>query len=246
MLSIEVSESRGVRFLHFGSAWIQGAMRIARPFALELEYTRQMMFPLLLDPDPDWPRSVLQVGLGAASVTRFLHRHRPGARIVVVEIAPEVVAAARQFFNLPEDPVRVKIELSDASDYVAASRKRYDLILVDGFDEMGRAGRLDSTLFYRDCRARLEEDGMLAVNWLTRRRSAAASCERLEKAFERVLELPAAEAGNVVAIAGRGRPIEVPFDDLRAVAKALNAETGLNLGRTVSRLATRRGRRLVF
>ena len=43
-----VSEEDGVRYLHFGSRWIQGAMRIARPFALELPYTRDMMFPLLL------------------------------------------------------------------------------------------------------------------------------------------------------------------------------------------------------
>jgi spermidine synthase len=40
MASIEISEERGVRYLHFGSPWVQGAMRIARPWALELEYTR--------------------------------------------------------------------------------------------------------------------------------------------------------------------------------------------------------------
>ena len=48
--SIEISEERGVRYLHFGSHWIQGAMRVARPWALELEYTRDMMLALLLRP----------------------------------------------------------------------------------------------------------------------------------------------------------------------------------------------------
>jgi spermidine synthase len=47
-LNIDISEEAGVRYLHFGSSWIQGAMRIARPFALELDYTREMMVPLLL------------------------------------------------------------------------------------------------------------------------------------------------------------------------------------------------------
>ena len=65
-------------------------MRIARPWSLELEYTREMMLPLLLRTRGGWPKSVLQVGLGAASFTRFLHRHRPDARLTVVEIAPEV------------------------------------------------------------------------------------------------------------------------------------------------------------
>lgn len=76
-MTIQISEEAGVRFLHFGSDWVQGAMRIARPWALELDYTREMMAALLLRPEPDWPRRVLQVGLGAASLTKFLYRHRP-------------------------------------------------------------------------------------------------------------------------------------------------------------------------
>ena len=99
--SIEVSEEEGVRYLHFGSRWIQGAMRIARPYALELEYTRDMMMPLLLRRGDAWPRTVLQVGLGAASLTRFLHRHRPRAAQTIVEIEPQVIAAAVQSFKLP-------------------------------------------------------------------------------------------------------------------------------------------------
>ncbi|HEX4943762.1 MAG TPA: spermidine synthase, partial [Usitatibacteraceae bacterium] len=34
MTSIVISEERGVRHLHFGSTWVQGAMRIARPWSL--------------------------------------------------------------------------------------------------------------------------------------------------------------------------------------------------------------------
>ena len=78
--SIEVSEEAGVRYLHFGSRWVQGAMRLQRPWALELEYTRQMMAPLVMRPAAAWPRDVLIVGLGAASQLRFLWRHRPAAR----------------------------------------------------------------------------------------------------------------------------------------------------------------------
>ena len=50
--SIDISEEAGVRYLHFGSRWIQGAMRMARPWSLELEYTRDMMMALLLRPAP--------------------------------------------------------------------------------------------------------------------------------------------------------------------------------------------------
>ena len=110
---VDISEEAGVRYLHFGSEWIQGAMRIARPWALELDYTREMMASLLLRAEPAWPRSVLLIGLGAASLTKFLYRHRPQAKLTVVEIEPSVVAAAQQFFKLPEDPKRLKIEIAD-------------------------------------------------------------------------------------------------------------------------------------
>ena len=57
-----------MRFLHFGSDWVQGAMRIARPWSLELAYTREMMAGLLLRDEMDWPRSALLVGLGSIRV----------------------------------------------------------------------------------------------------------------------------------------------------------------------------------
>src|SRR5512139_2065516 len=95
---IDIREESGVRTLHFGSDWIQGAMRIARPWHLELDYTREMMASLLLRDDAHFPREVLLIGLGAASLTKFIYRHCPLARLTVVEIEPRVVAAARQFF----------------------------------------------------------------------------------------------------------------------------------------------------
>jgi spermidine synthase len=235
---VNVREERGVRYLHLGSEWVQGAMRVARPWALELEYTRELMLPLLLKREHRWPATVLQAGLGAASVTRFLHRHRPRARLTVVEILPEVVAAARASFRLPEESPRLRIVLADACEFVVDARARYDLIVVDGFDEKGRAGMLDSVPFYVACRGRLAPGGMLAVNLLTRRKSAAPSVQRLREAFgEHVLELPPSEPGNVVVVAARDGLDIGPMAGLLADARRLKAETGLDLAPTLARLA---------
>ena len=235
MPSIQISEERGVRQLHFGGDYIQGAMRIARPWALELEYTRDMMLPLLLR-DEAWPATVLQVGLGAASVTKFLYRHRPHARLTVVEIEPQVVRTARDCFRLPEDPGRIHIEIGDGYEYMGARRARFDLVAVDGYDEKGRAGMLDTEPFYHQCRERLAKDGLLVVNLLTRRRKAEPSLQRLRAAFGgHVLEIPPGEAGNLVAVAGR-RAFALDFEELRGAARRLKASTGLNLLPAVARL----------
>ena len=86
--AIDISEEGGVRYLHFGSDWVQGAMRIARPWSLELAYTREMMAGLLLRDLADWPRRALLVGLGAGSLAKFIYRNLPSCRITVVEINP--------------------------------------------------------------------------------------------------------------------------------------------------------------
>src|ERR1017187_5784844 len=156
---IDIREEAGVRTLHFGSTWIQGAMRIARPWNLELEYTKEMMASLLLREDAHFPRNVLLIGLGAASLTKFLYRNYPLAKLTVVEIEPDVVAAARHFFKLPEDPLRLKIVIGDGADFLLNSDRTYDLILVDGFDADARAGALDTMPFYLNVRAHLKENG---------------------------------------------------------------------------------------
>lgn len=241
MVDIQVSESSGVRYLHFSSNWVQGAMRIARPWALELDYTREMMAALLLRPDGDWPRSALLIGLGAASLTKFLYRHRPEARLTVVEIKPAVIAAARQYFKLPEEDARLSILVGDGAAHVAAAAERYDLILVDGFDAKARSGRLDGLPFYRDCRARLSASGLMAVNLLSKRRGVRDAMERIAEAFDgRALAFPSCDSGNVVAFAAAGAPVEHGLGELKTAARALKEATGLNLLPTLTRLETSR------
>jgi len=235
---IEISEEAGVRYLHFGSDWIQGAMRIARPWALELDYTREMMACLLLRPEAEWPRTALLIGLGAASLTKFLYRHRPQAKLTVVEIEAGVVAAARQCFKLPEDSARLRIEIADGVDWLAHGDRLFDLIMVDGFDAEARAGGLDTLPFYQACRAHLGEAGMLVVNLLGRSRGFRGSTERIRQAFDgRTLVFPSCDSGNAVAFAATGEAIRMPLTELKALAQQLKRDTGLNLLPTVARLA---------
>ncbi|MET0683529.1 MAG: fused MFS/spermidine synthase [Casimicrobiaceae bacterium] len=237
-MSIEISEERGVRYLHFGTRWIQGAMRVARPWALELEYTRDMMLALLLRPSPRWPASALLIGLGAASLPKYLYRNRPRAALTVVEIDAAVVDAAAQYFKLPEDPRRLAIEIADGHDYVTATDRRYDLIVVDGYDAKCRVGMLDTLPFYCACRARLSDSGLLVTNFLNRHRGLGGSLKRMDGAFgSRVCALPACSSGNIIALAATGSAIEVSLAQLKSGALALKRDTGLNLLPIVARIA---------
>jgi spermidine synthase len=240
-MDIHVSEEAGVRYLHFSSDWVQGAMRIARPWALELEYTREMMAALLLHADPEWPRSALLIGLGAGSLTKFLHRHRPAARLTVVEIEAAVVAAAQLHFRLPDEDAHFNIVIGDGADFVAHTKKRHDLILVDGYDEECRTGMLDTLPFYLNARRCLSDDGLLVTNLLSRRKDLYESVARLRLAFDgRALAFPSCDSGNVVAIAATGETLRLPLVELKETALALKRDTGLNLLPTVARLVRSR------
>ena len=233
-----VSEEDGVRYLHFGSHWIQGAMRIARPHALELPYTRDMMFPLLMRAGGGWPRTVLSIGLGAASIARYLHKHRPRASHTVVEIDDEVIACARQHFRLPPEGPRLRIRIDDGSDYLQAADRDFDLILVDGYDAKGRTGMLDTLPLYCNAQAHLSDRGVLATNVLTRRHGYRGSLERLQSAFEgRAMALPTCESGNVILLAAAGEVVDVDVDELLRRARRLRKDTGLDLVKTATKWA---------
>jgi spermidine synthase len=179
-------------------------MRIARPFALELDYTREMMVPLLLHGD-DWPRKRVADRAGRrlgdqvpASPPAAGEAHRGRDRAARRSRGAAVLQAARRP-GAHRHPPRRRRRLRGRS-----TKQRYDLILVDGFDADARTGRLDTLPFYLDCRARLADDGLLCVNLLSRRKDFRQSVKRLEEAFDgRAIAFPSCDSGNAIALGAR-------------------------------------------
>ena len=131
----------------------------------------------------------------------------------------------------------MRIEIADGVDYVASSEREFDLILVDGYDEKGRTGLLDSLPFYCNCHARLRDRGIVAANLLTRNHGIRGSFGRMRAAFAgRALALPKCASGNVVILGVAGDALEITRSELGRRARALRAETGSTCCLTVSRI----------
>lgn len=201
--AIEIRESRGIRTLHFGSDWVQGAMRVNRPWDLELVYTREMLAALLMSPSwPEMPRRILQIGLGAGSLTKFIYRYLPEASQMVIERFATVIGAAQQAFQLPPVDDRLQIEVADGAAWLAATNQSFDLILVDGYDENGEVGTLESLDFYQQCRRHLIPGGVLSVNLLSSSKNFLESSLTLSSVFDGYTRLlPQTPGGNVIALA---------------------------------------------
>jgi spermidine synthase len=228
--SIDIREKDGVRSLHFESHWTQGAMRITHPSDLVLEYTRTMMASLLMRVEKDFPQNVLLIGLGAGSLTKFLYQHYPTASLTIVEIDPRVIDVARKHFELPDDPIRLKIVIGDGVEYMAFTNQTYDLIIIDGFNDHAHPGELNSFSFYQACRLRLNKLGILVVNLIGLSDGVKGGLAHIEVAFEnRAIRFPRCKSGNTIAFAATGEPVNIPISQLMRGALELRSRTGLSL-----------------
>lgn len=178
---MEVVEERGVRTLRLGSCAIQSAMRVSRPWDLELAYTRAMMGFLMFN---DAPEDVLMIGLGGGSLAKFMRKHLPETRVTAVEIDPRVIAAARGQFALPPDDATLSVIEADGAHYVKRHPGSADVILLDGFDAGNQVAELATQPFYKACRKVLKPGGILVVNLWGRDAEFAEYFARLSRAFD--------------------------------------------------------------
>ncbi|MDT7838922.1 fused MFS/spermidine synthase [Aquabacterium sp. OR-4] len=126
---------------------------------------RQALLPLLLHPAP---RQVLMLGLGTG-LTASAALQDPALQVEVVELLPEVIAAARHFHPAWADPRtagRLQPLAADARRHVLATPRRHDVIVADNYHP-ARSGSaaLYTVEHFRAVRARLAAGGLFC-QWL--------------------------------------------------------------------------------
>jgi spermidine synthase len=204
---VNFSDHGDIRYLHLGTEWIQGSMRLDDPYTIDLDYVQRMMAWLLfVEPQTVAKRHAMQLGLGAASLTKFCHK-KLRMKTTAIELNPQVVAACRLWFKLPKDDSRLSVILGDAQQVVAHEhwRGQVDALQVDLYDHEAAAPVLDSEAFYRDCRTLLTDDGCMTVNLFGRSSSYERSVQRIRAAFgdEAVWAFRPTREGNTVVLALR-------------------------------------------
>jgi len=225
-----MSEADGVRYLHLGTPWVQGAMRVRAPHAIELEYVQRMMAWMLLRPTDRLTRGhAVQLGLGAAAITRFTHSTMR-MHTTAVELNPTVIAACRLWFKLPRDSARLQVLEMNAAHY-AADPENIDTataLCVDLYDHDAASPVLDSAAFYNDCAALLVDGGVMAVNLFGRDASYERSADRIADAFgrERCVALRPTREGNTVVLALKNEALP-DRDEMSVRADAIEARFGL-------------------
>ncbi len=182
-------------------------MDVDAPTALVHEYIQRMMAWLLfVEPASVAQRQALQLGLGAASLTKFCHKELR-MKTTAIELNPMVLHACRGWFKLPVDNTRMQVVLGDAALVIQEPQwlGMVDALQVDLYDEEAAAPVLDSEDFYADCRATLTEEGCMTVNLFGRVSSYQKSLDKMAAVFgmNAMWAFKSTREGNTVVLAQR-------------------------------------------
>lgn len=106
-------------------------------------------------------RSVMILGMGSGTFANYCERYFPGASVKGAEIDGKIADIAREYFGLPDS---VEVAVEDGRAYLTASNEKYDVIMVDAYQDITIPFQLSSREFFAEVSKHLKPDGVMVVN----------------------------------------------------------------------------------
>ena len=186
---------------------------------LPVEYTRFMTASLMYAKDV---HSVLEIGFGGGRTSWYLHRFLPNVQVTSVELDPTVVALARKYFGIKEEP-NFQVVNRDGRLFLQESKEHYDLILIDAYRGPFVPFHLLTKEFYQIVKEHLADGGMVAQNVEPSTMLFDSAVKTINAVFPQ-LDFYRAD-GNIVTVAYDGA--ERKPEDLAGVARDRDKAYGL-------------------
>lgn len=192
----------------------ESVINLRDPGALPLPYTRAMTVAVAFADKLD---TMLMIGLGGGTTSRYLKRHLPGLEVTIAELDGGVIAMAKKHFRLIEG-AGYRIVARDGRVLLARNRKvRYDIIMVDAFRGGYVPFHLLTREFYQLLKARLAPGGVAVFNVHGGTRLFDSTIATLKSVFGSVATVPA--AGSVITVVHQGPPLSPAEARIRAAAR---------------------------
>ena len=155
---IEVRQWQQYRWLHLGDRSVQSLMMMDAVEQVALPNVQAMLATLLFNPEP---KQLLNLGLGGASIERFLNVNYPNLKITSIESNKNIIELAEEYFYLPE---KIDVKHDAADQFVKTQTQHYGIILCDLFVAGNQADCLYNEEFYNSISRNIDEPGVLAMN----------------------------------------------------------------------------------
>lgn len=182
---IRVIEEYPIRKLIFGSGACseQSAIHLEKPAYHVYDYSFLSMHSLLLTP---YPSKILVIGLGGGVIPTEMEKYTSNSTIDVVEIDPEIVKIAKEYFFFKESD-RVKVYIGDAFDLVPTMQGKYDIVIVDAFFSNYTPFNLMSSEFFKMIYNIASEDVVVTVNMANMHPAFLSQINTIRHVFGNVL-----------------------------------------------------------
>jgi len=107
---------------------------------------------------------ILVLGVAGGSVIKTLVNEVSYKGVITgVEIDPEIIKVANSYFNLSQIP-NLSIVIADAFEFVLQANEKYDLIIVDIFQDTNMPGFLFENFFTEKLCSLLQKKGHILFN----------------------------------------------------------------------------------
>ena len=133
------------------------SVTMKHPGMTGMYYDTALAAPLMADQ----ARSALILGMGTGTYARQLRRYYPRMAIQGVEIDRSISDLAIKYFDQPAD---IPVSTYDGRAWLASSGHRYDLIMVDAYQDITIPFQMSSTEFFSLVRKHLNPGGVMVVN----------------------------------------------------------------------------------
>ncbi len=124
-------------------------------------YDYAMAAPLMTGQEDPADCEMLILGMGTGTYATQCRRYFGDMKIEGVEIDERITDLAREYFALPED---VKVTTYDGRAFLNVIDRRYDVIMVDAYQDITIPFQMSSVEFFTLVKEHLKEDGVMVVN----------------------------------------------------------------------------------
>jgi len=122
-------------------------------------YDYALAAPMMLEQQEQ--TDLLVLGMGTGTYASQCRRYFPGMQIEGVEIDEKITALARKYFALPDD---IPVATYDGRAFLNGTDKKYDVIMVDAYQDITIPFQMSSKEFFTMVREHLKENGVMIVN----------------------------------------------------------------------------------
>jgi spermidine synthase len=159
---IRIEEDNEARYMYFDRT-LQSAMNLKDPTALRLIYSRYTSLGFTFRPDA---KKMLVIGLGGGSIPKKIQKEFPHMEIDAVEIDPEVIKMAKDYFNIKEN-ILLRLHAQDGRLFMTRTRQQYDIILLDAYFTDAMPFHLTTKQFFELAQKKLTPNGIIVANLIS-------------------------------------------------------------------------------